>query len=171
MLHLSYIIGEWCCSCVLSRFSCVRLFVTPWTIARQAPLCIRVYRQEYYSGLPYPPPGELPDPGIELMSLKSPALAGGFFTTSTTLVALKGAQNASLMVYAVGSGVACVWRPHHPHFHGDSGNLQLTFSDRGKVSQVTGLGGVWLITPAEQSLLLHAYWVLAKHKTHRPSFI
>ena len=41
-------------------------------------------RQEYWSGLPCPPPGDLPDPGIELTSLKSPALAGGFFTTDAT---------------------------------------------------------------------------------------
>ena len=47
-------------------------------------------RQEYWSGLPFPPPGELPDPGIELASLMSPALAGGFFTTSTTWEALAG---------------------------------------------------------------------------------
>ena len=68
--------------CVLSRFSCVRLFVTLWTIARQAPLSTGVSKQEYWSGLPRSPPGNLPDPGIEPESLTSPALAGGFFTTS-----------------------------------------------------------------------------------------
>ena len=67
---------------MLSRFSCVRLFVTLWTIARQAPLSTGVSKQEYWSGLPRPPPGNLPDPGIEPESLTSPALAGGFFTTS-----------------------------------------------------------------------------------------
>ena len=41
-------------------------------------------RQEYWSGLPFPPPGDLPDPGIKLASLESPALAGGFFTISAT---------------------------------------------------------------------------------------
>ena len=41
-------------------------------------------RQEYWSGLPFPPPGDLPDPGIEPMSLKAPTLGGGFFTTSAT---------------------------------------------------------------------------------------
>ena len=45
-------------------------------------------RQEYWGGLPCPPPGDLPDPGIELMSLMSPALAGGFFTTNATWEAL-----------------------------------------------------------------------------------
>ena len=52
-------------ACVLSRFSRVRLCVTPWTAARQAPLCIGFSRLEYWSGLPCPPPGHLPDPGIE----------------------------------------------------------------------------------------------------------
>ena len=50
----------------------------------QAPLSMRFSRQEYWSGLPCPPPGDLPDPGIKPTSLMSPALAGGFFTTSTT---------------------------------------------------------------------------------------
>ena len=61
--------------------SCVWLFVTPWTVACQAPLSMGFSRQEYWSGLPCPPPGDLPYPGIEPMS---PALAGRFFTASTT---------------------------------------------------------------------------------------
>ena len=51
--------------CVLSRFSRVRLFVTLWTVACQAPLSMGFSRQEYWSGLPRPPPGDLPDPGLE----------------------------------------------------------------------------------------------------------
>ena len=54
------------------------------TIAYQPPLSVGFSRQEYWSGLPCPPPGNLPDPGIEPTSLMSPALAGGFFTSSTT---------------------------------------------------------------------------------------
>ena len=57
---------------------------TLWTIAHQAPLSMRFSRQEYWSGLPCPSPGDLPNPGIEPASLTSPALAGGFFVTSTT---------------------------------------------------------------------------------------
>ena len=64
-----------CTECAL--LSRVRLFVTPWTVACQAPLSIQFSRQEYWSRLPFPPPGDLPDPGIELMS---PALADRFFT-------------------------------------------------------------------------------------------
>jgi len=76
----------YCCmrGCVPSCFSRVQLFVTPWTAACQAPLSIGFSRQEYCSGLPFPPPENLPDPGIELMSLMSPTLVGGFFTTSAT---------------------------------------------------------------------------------------
>ena len=76
------------CVCALSRFSRVPLFVTLWTVALQAPLSMGFSRQEYWSGLPFPPPGELPDPGIELSSLMSPALTAGFFTSSTTWEAL-----------------------------------------------------------------------------------
>ena len=57
-------------------------FVTPWTVAHQDPLSMGFSRQEYWSGLPCPPPGVLPNPGIEPVSLTSPALAGGFFATS-----------------------------------------------------------------------------------------
>ena len=68
----------------VKSLSRVRLFVTPWTAACQAPLSMGFSRQEYWSGWPCPPLGDLPNPGIKLTSLTSPALAGGFFTTSTT---------------------------------------------------------------------------------------
>ena len=60
--------------------SCLRLGI-PWTIARQAPLSTVFSRQKYWSGLPFPSPGDLSDLGMELAFLMSPALAGGFFTT------------------------------------------------------------------------------------------
>ena len=60
-------------------------FANPWTVAHQAPLSMGFPRQEYWSGLPWPPPGDLPDPGIELLS---PALAGRLFTPSATWEAL-----------------------------------------------------------------------------------
>ena len=74
--------------CVLSHFSRVQPFVTPWTVARQAPLSVGFSRQEYWSGLPCPPPPDLPNPGIGPASLVSPALAGGFFTIGATWKAL-----------------------------------------------------------------------------------
>ena len=69
---------------MLSRFSPVRLFATLWTVARQAPLSMGFSRQEHWSGLPGPPPGDLPKSGIKPESLMSPALAGEFFHTSAT---------------------------------------------------------------------------------------
>ena len=64
--------------CMLSCFSCVRLFVILWTVALHVPLSMGILQA---SGLPFPTPGDLPDPKIKLVS---PALAGRFFTTSTT---------------------------------------------------------------------------------------
>ena len=69
---------------MLRSFSHVLLFATPWTVAYQTPLSVGFPRQEYWSGSSFPTPGDLSDPGIEPASLASPALAGGFFTTSTT---------------------------------------------------------------------------------------
>ena len=69
---------------VISCFSHVQLFATLWTVAHQALLSMGFSRQGYWSGLPFPPPGDLPDPGIEPVSLASPALASRFFTTSIT---------------------------------------------------------------------------------------
>ena len=62
----------------------VPLFATPQTVAHQAPLSMGLPRQEHWSGLPFPSPGNRPNPGIEPMSLLFPALTGRFFTTSTT---------------------------------------------------------------------------------------
>ena len=64
--------------CVLSH---IWLFVTPWTAACQAPLSMEFSKQACWSGLPFPPLGDLPDPGIEPPSLASTTLAGGFLTT------------------------------------------------------------------------------------------
>ena len=58
-------------------------------------------RQEYWSGLPCPPPGDLPDPETEPESLTSPALAGGFFTTSTTLEALELPYDAAIQLLGI----------------------------------------------------------------------
>ena len=73
-----------CDQCMLSHFSCVQLYTTLWTVACQASLSMGSSRQEYWSGLPCPPPGDLPDTRVELASLTSPALAGKFFTIRAT---------------------------------------------------------------------------------------
>ena len=73
------------CVCVLlNRFTRVWLLVTLWTVAHQAPLCLGFPRQEYWSGLPCPPVGDLPNSGIKPVSLTSSALAGRFFTTGVS---------------------------------------------------------------------------------------
>ena len=59
-------------------------FAITWTEAHQARLSMELSRQEYWNGLPFPTPGDLPDPEVELVSLSSPALAGRFFATRTT---------------------------------------------------------------------------------------
>ena len=78
--HLSPFLA---CVC-LGELSRAPLFATPGTAAHQAPLSMEFSRQEYWSGLPFPSPGDLPSPGIKSVSLRSPALSGGFFTTRAT---------------------------------------------------------------------------------------
>ena len=63
---------------VVQALRCVQLFATPWTAKRQAPLSIGFYRQEHWSGVPFPPPGDLPDPGVKPVFPGSPPLAGTF---------------------------------------------------------------------------------------------
>ena len=70
--------------CVVSQFSHVQPFKTLWTAALQASISMGFSRQEYRSGLPCPSLEDLPEPGRKPVSLTSPAMAGGFFTTSTT---------------------------------------------------------------------------------------
>ena len=94
-----------CVWCVLSSFSPVRLFATLWTVARQDPLSMRFSKQEYWGGLPFPSPGDLPDPWIESVFPMSPALAGEFFTTSATW-----AHQAAAYCYYI--CFACLFWPH-----------------------------------------------------------
>ena len=67
------------CVCVIRSLCCVQLFESPWTVARQASLSVEFSRQECWSGLPFPSPGDLPDPGFKPTFPASPALAGRFF--------------------------------------------------------------------------------------------
>ena len=67
---------------LVSLLRCISLFVTPWTVACQAPLSMGFSTQEHWIGLLFPPPGDLPDTGIESVSPMSPTVAGRFFTLS-----------------------------------------------------------------------------------------
>ena len=86
-LQSKHLARVYVCVCTLSHFSCVSVMV--WTVVCQGPLSMGFSRQEYWSGLPCPPSGDLPNPGTEPTSLTSPALASRFFTTSTTWEARK----------------------------------------------------------------------------------
>ena len=76
--------------------SCLTLFVIPWAIAHQAPLSMGFLRQEYWSGLPFPSPGDLPNSGIKPEFL---VLAGGFFTTEPVTDIIKHAVNSSILKF------------------------------------------------------------------------
>ena len=79
-MFVLYGICRFCSSIIFLLFSHVRLFVTPWTVAHQAPPPMGFPRQEFWSGLLFPSPEYLPDPGIES---ESPSLAGQFFTDAS----------------------------------------------------------------------------------------
>ena len=76
-VFLKYLINNTC----VESLSHVRLFATPWTVAYQAPPSMRFSRQEYWSGLPFPSPGDIPHPGIEL---RSPAFQADALTSEPT---------------------------------------------------------------------------------------
>ena len=84
--------------CCLVAKLCLALFVAPWTVAHQAPLSMEISRQEYWSGLSFPLPGDLPNPGTEFTS---PELAGEFFTTelSRKPIVIMAYINAKLISY------------------------------------------------------------------------
>ena len=86
---------------MLSHFS----HVTRWIAARQAPPSVGFSRQGYWSGLPCPPPGDLPDPGIQPTSFAAPTLARGFFNTSSTWEALDKDKQASNVGTSIEGGV------------------------------------------------------------------
>ena len=87
-------------------------FVIPYTVTHWAPLSIRFHRQEYWSGLPFPPPWDLPNPGMEPMSLVSPALAGWFFFKLINLW-LAGSLMLCELFSSCRVGVSCgAWASH-----------------------------------------------------------
>ena len=115
------------CACMLSHFSHVRFFVTPWTVAHQAPLSIGFSRQEYWSGLPCPALGDLPDPGIQPTSLMPLALIGDyaplrpFLFRKKTLLLAKPQPSICCLYYGVSGSLSvssyhknAPFRTHYP---------------------------------------------------------
>ena len=101
---------------MLSYFSCVRFFATcGLTVARQTPPSVGFSRQEYWSGLPFLPPGDLPDPGVEPGSLTSPALAGRFFTTNTTWEAHRESKKTRVLAFTWKGCGRVAGGEHTPH--------------------------------------------------------
>ena len=132
--------GQSNCYNVVERYISLRhvwLFATPWTVAHQTPLSMGFPRQEYWSGLPFPIPGDLPNPGIGPLFLTSPALAGRLFTTSTIWKA-QLLRWTILKLYESNSnyeGLTYI-REHHVYSHSNdsSGSLLLNCWLRNPVS-------------------------------------
>ena len=105
------------CACLVSLFSCVRLFVVLWTIAHQVLLTMGFSGKEYWSGLLCPSPEDLPNPWIEPTSLMFPALEGSFFTTCATWEARRGFRVGNKHLYF--GYIACLapleWFSHEDH--------------------------------------------------------
>ena len=103
----------WSLVCKHSQsFNRIWLFMTPWTVAHQVPLSMGFPRQGYWSGLSFPAPEDLPDPGIELASLASPALAGGFFATvpfgkPQSLVSVQSSSTSCLLIIKNHLSLSC----------------------------------------------------------------
>ena len=98
---------------MLSCFSHVQLFATSWTVVCQAPKSMGFSRQEYWSGLPYPPPGILPDSGIKPTSLKSSALAAGFFTNNAIKFPWLMTDHSCFLTpftHFAHSSIPCIWQ-------------------------------------------------------------
>ena len=97
--------------CVLSCFSCARLSATLWTVAHRAPLCMGFSRQEYWSGLPCPPPGDSSQSRDQICVSCVSCLTSGFFTTSTTG---KSSMCIYVCIYLCGIWMCvhiCIWVP------------------------------------------------------------
>ena len=110
----------------VSCFSCIWLFGILWTVAHRAPLSIGFSRQDYWGGLPCPPPGDLSHPGIELASFMSPALAGRFFTTSAIWEALTTIREGK-KIWAEVSILLLHLRIHELNFGGVSRDYSLGY--------------------------------------------
>ena len=116
---------------MLNRFSHVLFFATPWTVASQALLSMGFSRKEYWSGLPYPIPGDLPNAGIKPASLMSPALAGRFCISSATWeahpCAFTDKSHCSLLSPVIqGSDLMSVWLTLQSS-HGLLGKVPISF--------------------------------------------
>ena len=112
------------CLCPLSHFSRVQLSAALWTEAYKASLSVGFFRQEYWRGLPFPPPGDLPNPGIKPAFLMSPALTDKFFTTSATWETPR-LHESYIYLKIVLSFKSSLNRWHHLRSHQRSARMQV----------------------------------------------
>ena len=151
--------------CVPSRFSHVWFFVTLWTVAHQAPVSMGFSGQEYWSELPCSPPGDLPDPGIQPLSLMFPALAGGFFTTSTTPISNKSRNSSGFK-----KGLTYVTEDCFSHLLYRCSFLMITkrlslFQTYILIPQSPGVQrGSLLVVPAQVQGFSFSHWTKLCHK-------
>ena len=117
---------------LLSHFSRVWLFKTLWTVACQAPLYMGILQAEYWSGLPCPPPGHLPNLKMEPTSLMSPELAGMYFKTSATWEAFIQDTRINYKGMDRKEYVTC-----YPKFHGTKGKKKAWMSCKEKKKKKT----------------------------------
>ena len=98
------------CGCMHNH---IQFHATPWAVTHQAPLSMEFFKQEYWSGLPFPTPVDGPNPGIKPVSLASPALAGEFFTTSATWEAPNSLRFSSVQSLSHVQLLATPWTAAH----------------------------------------------------------
>ena len=132
------------CACTCT-FGHIQLFATPWTVAHQAPLSTEFPMQEYWNGLPFYTPWDLPHPGIEPMSPVSSALASGFFTTVLLFIFI-GAIQCSFTMFV---SFCCTYM--HTYIHVESATCIHTAPRS------------WALCPTTALL-----WVTAEHRAERP---
>ena len=141
--------------CMLSPFSHVQVSETLWTKAHQAPLSMGFSRQVYWSGLPCPPPGDISDPRIKPMSLRSPTLAGRFFTTApprkTGEYDISSVQSLSPVHL-----FATPWAEAHKASLSISNSLSVTNSQ-----SLLKLMSIKSVTPSNHLILCHPFLLLS----------
>ena len=148
------------CVCMLSGFHCVWLLVIVWTVAHQASLSMGFSRQEYWSGLPFTSPGDLPDPGIERRSPSASALQGDSLPLSH--------QGSPISCSFSFSHVLQVWNTFNCHSESESDFILLmlkhTWTQKGNTPHVSPVGDIysvfskWVIGSCEVLLLDILYW-------------
>ena len=123
--------GSWKPCLRAQSLSCIQLLVTPWTVPCHAPLSMGFSRQEYWDSCPFPPSGDLPDPGIKPASLAPPEVAGRFFTAEPPGRPCPARPKCTTRsVLGQGSSGHRVFPPHHSVFQSGPRNTHINISGK-----------------------------------------